>query len=272
MSASDRVFTGSVPDIYDRLLVPLIFDFYAIDLSRRVAQARPGRILETAAGTGALTRALSAALGSNTCLVATDLNGPMLEIAKARLPDSRIAWQQGDALSLPFDPGSFDAVCCQFGAMFFPDRLRAFREAHRVLGPGGRLHFNVWDEITENEFADAVTAALEEVFLEDPPRFLARTPHGHADVQTLRRELQAAGFGEIRVEAVEGTSRASSPRVPAVAYCQGTPLRTEIEARDPTMLQTATDAAARMIARRFGEGEVSGKMRAFVLSARAGAC
>jgi ubiquinone/menaquinone biosynthesis C-methylase UbiE len=267
MGENDGIFTGSVPEIYDRYLVPLIFEFYAADLARRVAATKPRRVIETAAGTGVLTRAVDTVLGSDARLVATDLNQPMLEIARVRLGSAtRIEWRQADALSLPFEDGSFDTVCCQFGVMFFSDRLQAFREAHRMLGPGGQFHFSVWDGIAENEFADAVTAALAEMFPDDPPRFLARTPHGHSDVEKLSRELVTAGFSDIRVEAVDGTSSAQSPSEPAIAYCQGTPLRNEIEARDPRRVQEATAAAARKIAQRFGTGEVSGRMRAFVIT------
>jgi 2-polyprenyl-3-methyl-5-hydroxy-6-metoxy-1,4-benzoquinol methylase len=124
MVATDKVFSGSIPEIYHRLLVPLIFEPYACDLAGRITKANPGRVLETAAGTGVLTKALAAQLPANAHITATDLNEPMLALAKSRLSDERIAWQQADALALPFDGGSFDAVACQFGAMFFPDRVK----------------------------------------------------------------------------------------------------------------------------------------------------
>jgi ubiquinone/menaquinone biosynthesis C-methylase UbiE len=267
MVATDKVFSGSIPEIYDRLMVPLIFEPYARDLAGRVAKANPGRVLETAAGTGVLTRALAAQLPANAHVTATDLNDPMLAQAKARLSDPRVAWRQADALALPFDGGSFDAVVCQFGAMFFPDRIKGFAEARRVLKPGGQFFFNVWDKIADNEFADVVTQALADVFPHDPPRFMARTPHGYYDQDRIRGDLKAAGFTDVAIDAVEHKSPAPSPREPAVAYCQGTPLRSEIEARGAPGLQAATERAVETLARRFGNGAIEGKIRALVISA-----
>lgn len=176
MAASDALFAGSIPDIYDRLLVPLIFEPYASDLAKRVAEAKPQLVLETAAGTGAVTRALASSL-KDARIVATDLNQPMLDHARSRQSgDKRIEWRQADALELPFKDQTFDAVACQFGLMFLPDKVQGYREARRVLKPSGRFFFSVWDRISENEFADVVTQALATFFPQDPPRFLARTP------------------------------------------------------------------------------------------------
>jgi ubiquinone/menaquinone biosynthesis C-methylase UbiE len=268
MTATDKVFAGSIPEIYDRFLVPLIFEPYARDLAGRVARAKPGHVLETAAGTGVLTRALAASLAADTRITATDLNQPMIDYAAARQRgDERIVWRQADALALPFDAEGFDAVACQFGAMFFPDKVHAYRETCRVLRPGGRFFFNVWDRIAENEFADTVTEALATLFPQDPPRFLARTPHGYHDLDAIRKALNAAGFVSVAIEPRDDVSRAPSPRDPAVAYCQGTPLRNEIVARDPARLAEATERCAEAVARRFGAGPVEGRIRAFVVTA-----
>jgi ubiquinone/menaquinone biosynthesis C-methylase UbiE len=268
MSATDKLFAGSIPEVYDRLLVPLIFQPYADDLAARAAAAEPRTVLEVAAGTGAVTRALAARLPPTARMVVTDLNPPMLEHARSRLTDGRIDWRQADALALPFADASFDAVVCQFGVMFFPDRVQGYREARRVLTPGGHYLFNAWDEIAANEFADVVTQALAEIFPHDPPRFLARTPHGYHDADAIRRDLEAAGFSDIAVEVVAHRSRAHSAREVAVAYCQGTPLRNEIEARDAARLEEATARAAQAIAQRFGPGPVDGAISALVVSAR----
>jgi ubiquinone/menaquinone biosynthesis C-methylase UbiE len=268
MAGTDKLFAGSIPEIYDLFLVPLIFETYALDLAKRLVGTEPRNILETAAGTGVLTREIAKRLPAEARLVATDLNQPMLDRAMARQPDDgRIAWRQADALALPFADQSFDVVACQFGVMFFPDKVQGFEEARRVLKPGGRFVFNVWDHIAENDFACIVTDALAELFPDDPPRFMARTPHGHYDVERIRDELSTAGFGTISVDAVDGRSRAASPRDAAVAYCQGTPLRNEIEARDAARLEEATTYAAEALARRFGEGAIEGRIRAFVITA-----
>ena len=137
MVTTDKVFAGSIPELYDRYLVPLIFDPYALDLAKRIAKTEPHDVLETAAGTGVLTRAIAARLPAQARIVATDLNQPMLNHAKARQShDDRIEWKQADALALPFEDQSFDAVACQFGAMFFPDKVQGYKEARRVLKPG----------------------------------------------------------------------------------------------------------------------------------------
>lgn len=182
------------------------------------------------------------------------------------MPPRPVRWRQADAMQLPFDEGTFDAVVCQFGVMFFPDKAKAFAEARRVLRPGGVLLFNVWDRIEENEFADVVTAALGTVFVEDPPRFLARTPHGYHDVGTIARDVAAGGFERApRIDTVTARSKASSARIPAIAYCQGTPLRNEIERLDAAAVGRATDVAAEELARRFGRGAVDGKIQALIV-------
>jgi ubiquinone/menaquinone biosynthesis C-methylase UbiE len=268
MAATDKLFAGSIPEIYDRFLVPLIFESYARDLAARVASVEPRDVLETAAGTGVLTRAIAGKLTHQARMVATDLNQPMLDHAAAReLSSGRITWRQADALALPFEDQSFDAVACQFGVMFFPDKVLGYKEARRVLKPGGHFFFNVWDQISENEFADVVTETLATIFPQDPPRFMARTPHGYHDVAKLREELTMAGFASISIETRGDISRAPSPRDPAVAYCQGTPLRNEIEARDPSGLEAATQACAEALALRFGNGPVEGRIRAHVITA-----
>jgi ubiquinone/menaquinone biosynthesis C-methylase UbiE len=268
MAATDKVFAGSIPEIYERLLVPLIFESYALDLAERLAKTKPQDVLETAAGTGVLTRAMASRIPGHARIIATDLNQPMLDHARAQLcHGGRIEWRQADALALPFADQGFDVVACQFGVMFFPDKLQGYMEARRVLKPGGHFFFNVWDRISENEFADIVTEALAALFPHDPPRFMARTPHGYHDVEQIREELNAAGFANVSLDAVDGKSRASSPRDPAMAFCQGTPLRNEIEARDASRLEEATQKAAEALAQRFGPGAIEGRIRAFVITA-----
>ena len=267
-AAVDTGFTGLIPELYDTRLVPLIFAPYADDLAPRVAALAPDRVLETAAGTGAVTRALATALPLSTRIVATDLNQPMLDRAAAVGTQRPVDWRQADAQQLPFDDGSVDAVVCQFGAMFFPDKPRAFAEARRVLRPGGSLLFNVWDTIAHNELADTVTAALAALFPDDPPRFMARTPHGYADPTVIVRDLAQAGFADRPlIDMLAARSRAPSARWAAEAYCQGTPLAGEIAARGGT-LEAATAAATAAIAARCGTGAIDAKIRALIVHVR----
>jgi ubiquinone/menaquinone biosynthesis C-methylase UbiE len=210
MLETDKSFAGSVPENYDRYMVPLIFEPYAADIARRAASLSPSAVLETAAGSGVVTRALAPKLSRSASYVVTDLNQPMIDHAASRqAPDGRIKWRQADALALPFENAAFDLICCQFGAMFFPDRTAGYREARRVLKPGGHFLFNVWDRIEENVFADDVTNALARMFPNDPPRFLARTPHGYHDTILIRGELEQAGFSRVTIE----TRAEQSPRI-----------------------------------------------------------
>jgi ubiquinone/menaquinone biosynthesis C-methylase UbiE len=264
---TDKVFTDSISKLYETHLVPLIFEPYAADLVNRLASRSLSRVLEIAAGTGVVTRALASVLPESVSIVATDLNPSMLEEAAALGTRRPVEWRQADAMRLPFGDGTVDAVVCQFGAMFFPEKAEAFSEARRVLRAGGLFIFNVWDRIEENEFADTVSTALETLFPGDPPRFLARTPHGYHNRSTIARDLAAGGFTALpRFTTVAARSRAKSSRVPAIAYCQGTPLRNEIEARDASRLGEATDLAAEAIARRFGRGAVDGKIQAHIVT------
>ena len=211
---------------------------------------------------------MAANLPEAVVIDATDLNQAMIDYAARRLPSPRVAWRQADAQALPFPDAMFDVVVCQFGVMFFPDMAKAFSETHRVLRPGGRFLFNVWDRIEANDFAHVAVQAVAALFPEDPRLFLARTPHGHHDTTLIEARPRRAGFGGVTVETVAKKSTASSPRDPALGFCQGTPMRNEIEARDPNRLEEATDVAAAAIAARFGGGPVAGQMRAYVITAR----
>ena len=267
-SSGDRAFAGSIPQLYEQYLVPLIFDPYARDLTHRVASLAPSAVLEIAAGTGVVTRHLAAQLPAAVSIVSTDLNQSMLDHAVSVGTSREVTWRQADAMKLPFGDSSFDVVVCQFGAMFFPDKATAFAETLRVLRPGGTFLFNVWDRIEDNEFADCVTQAMARLFPSDPPRFLARLPHGYYDQAVIVSALVEGGFtGSTVFDTVAVQSRGESPRTVAIAYCQGTPLRNELEGRGPSILDEATDIAAAAIKERFGAGHVTGKIQAHVISA-----
>src|SRR4051794_9753061 len=193
MRETDRQFAGSIPETYDRFLGPLLSEPYARDLAARLADLAPTRVLETAAGTGVATRALTRALPAGAAIVATDLNRPMLDLAAARMETADVVWRQADALALPFEDGAFDAVVCQFGAMFFPDKAAAYREARRVLRRGGRFALSVWDRIESNELARLVDEAGVAQVPEGPPPVLARVPHRHPHAGAVIGQLGAAG-------------------------------------------------------------------------------
>ncbi len=264
---TDTVFSESIAKLYETYLVPLIFEPYAAGLVKRLGSRPLSRVLEIAAGTGVVTRALASTLPESVSIVATDLNQAMLDQASVVGTKRAVEWRQADATQLPFQDGTFDAVVCQFGVMFFPEKSKAISEARRALRPGGVFIFNVWDRVTENEFADTVTTALESLFPNDPPRFLGRTPYGYYDHRIIERDLANGGFTAApRIDTVTARSRATSSRIPAIGYCQGMPLRNEIEARGASRLGEATDIAAEAIARRFGRGVVDGKIQAHIVT------
>jgi ubiquinone/menaquinone biosynthesis C-methylase UbiE len=265
---SDQDFVGSIPDVYDRCLGPLLFRPYAEDLAARLA-ARPIRgALELAAGTGIATAEAARVLPTGTRIVATDLNQAMLDVAARRVNAPDVEFQTADAQDLPFADGSFDTIFCQFGVMFLPDKDRAYREMRRVLAGDGTLIFSVWDRVENTPVVATVVAALARHFPDDPPRFITRVPHGYYEPGTIRDSLSAAGFTEITVEPVTLPSEAPSAHEVAVGFCQGTPVRHEITARDATGLSAATDAVSDALAERFGDGPVSATMTALIVTAR----
>jgi SAM-dependent methyltransferase len=265
----DKRFNGSIPAIYDSCVVPMFFQPYAVDLVRRLRGGPAGRVLELAAGTGVVTRGLASQLPIGTSIVATDLNPAMLDHAASVGTERPVDWRQADAMALPFPDRSFDVVVCQFGVMFFPDKARAFAEVLRVLVPGGLFLFSAWDRLEQNELAHAVTVALEPIFPDDPPRFMARVPHGYHDRHVIAADLTAAGFTDrASIETLPERSRAASARDVAVGICQGTPVRNEIEARDRSRLDEATGAATEFVARRFGSGPIDALMQAHVVAVR----
>jgi SAM-dependent methyltransferase len=266
LTSSDSIFSGSIAALYDRFLVPMKFGPYAEDLARRVAAAEPALLLETAAGTGILTEAIARAV-PGAKLVATDLNQAMLEVAAARIDSPSVSFQRADAQSLPFPDASFDIVACQFGAMFFPDRVLAYSEARRVLKPGGRFLFNVWDRIEANPATDLAARAVASVFPDDPPDFFARVPFGYHDKAAIEAELRSAGFDRIESETVVMRCRIGSAREAAAGLCQGTPLRSEIEARGS--LEEATKAAEAALAQLAGPDGLDAPMSAHIFSAGA---
>ena len=268
MVATDAIFAGSIPALYEQYLVPLLFEPYAEDLARRVATLRDGVVLEIAAGTGVVTRALRAVLPASVQIIATDLNEAMLRVGEARASGPGLSFRQADARQLPFADATADVVVCQFGVMFLPDKRAGYREALRVLRPGGRYLFNVWDRLAQNEGSEIVTRAVAALFPGDPPLFFERTPFGYFDIATIREDLRDAGFENVEIETVQKVSRAKSAELVAIGLCQGTPLRGEIEMRDPTRLAEATAAAAAALSAHFGGAGFDNRMHAHVVTAQ----
>jgi ubiquinone/menaquinone biosynthesis C-methylase UbiE len=268
MAAAD--FSASVADLYDAILGPFMFEPFARETAGRLA-GMEGEVLEIAAGTGIVTRELDRVLGPSARIVATDLNPPMLAVGAAKLAASgRVAWRQADALALPFAEASFDAVVVQFGVMFYPDKVAGHVEARRVLRAGGRYVASVWDDLASNPVAETVHRAVGVCFPQDPPEFFARTPHGHHDARLLAAQMAQAGFADCGVETVRLAAGRLTAKDLARGFCQGTPLRGEIVARDEGLLGEVTAAVARALEARFGPGEIESPIQAHIASARAG--
>ena len=267
MTQSDKAFTGSIPAFYDRYLGPVLFAPYAADLAARVKAIAPLAVLETAAGTGILTARLADVLCRDARITATDLNQAMIDTAAAKIASDKVTWQACDAMRLPFDDDAFDCVLCQFGVMFFPSKVEAFKEARRVLRPGGKFLFNVWDRLEFSPIFLTIANAIADRYPEDPPNFARRTPYGHHDVQAILDQLGEAGFADVESDLVTLPSVCPTPRDAAIGVCQGSPLRSEIEARDPTGLGAATDAAIAALTARFGDGPMESTMQAIVFTA-----
>lgn len=266
MTATDNVFAGSIPATYDELMVPMLFEPYAADMAERAAKGEPQDILETACGTGVVSRAVLGAL-PRAHIVATDLNPAMLEVAAARTGSGDIRYQAADAQALPFDDGSFDLVLCQFGVMFYPDRPAANREALRVLRPGGRYLLAIWDSLERNPASKAIHEAVAACYPSDPPAFIARVPFGYSNLEAVAADLLAAGFHDLEFETIVHESRAGSAQEAARAMCHGSPLRSEIEARDRRGLEQVTAAAAAALARFDGPSGFRAPMSAHLVTA-----
>lgn len=267
MSDKDAIFVGSVPAIYDRHMGPLFFEPFAAEMTRRLLAVPISAVLETAAGTGILTALLAAQCADSVVITSTDLNPPMLNLAAAKPGMDRVRFKVADAQALPFPDGAFDAVLCQFGVMFFPDRVAAYREAWRVLAPGGRYLFSAWDSLAHCPVPRTVLAAASAALARPGPWFLERTPHGYHDVDAIQRDLQSAGWTDIHIETLALAGRADSARSAAVALCQGTPMRDELAALGDGAVATATEAATAAIAHLFGDGPFEAAHQAHIIEA-----
>ena len=266
MTATDALFAGSIPATYAKLMVPMLFEPYAADVAERARQLEPRDILETAAGTGVVTQALHRAL-PDANLVATDLNPAMLDVAAEQLQSDKVRFQAADAQRLPFEDQSFDLIVCQFGVMFYPDKVTANREAFRLLRPGGRYLMVIWDCLDNNPASRVIHDAVAAEFPDNPPDFLARVPFGYAVPGAVTPDLTAAGFSDLEFETIVHRSRAASARDAATGLCQGSPLRLEIEARDASALDRATQAAARVLQRFESPDGFDAPMSAHIVTA-----
>ena len=268
MTDADARFDGSIPEVYDRYLGDVLFRPYADDLAARVARHAPAEVLEIACGTGIVTRSLLAALPT-AHIIATDLNEPMLDHARGRIPATeRQAWRQADACALPFAATQFDAIAFQFGLMFVPDKALALREVRRVLRPGGRLYFSVWDTLARNPVGRIAHETIGGFFPDDPPDFY-KVPYGLADHAVIRELTEAAGFADILLDTVALEARSPAAEELAIGLVKGNPVSVAIRERGVSDPAPIIEAVAAALARAGGEAPFKVPMQAIVVSARA---
>ncbi|KRQ99898.1 ubiquinone biosynthesis protein UbiE [Bradyrhizobium jicamae] len=267
MSSDAAGFTGNIPQHYDQGLGPIIFAEYAADIARRAADSRPARVLETAAGTGIVTRKLRDALPEGTQLIATDLNPPMLDIARAKFrPGEQVAFQPADAIALPFADQSFEEVVCQFGLMFFPDKSKSFSEVYRVLVPGGRYLLSVWDSHRYNTFGRIAHEVAGRFFPADPPQFYS-VPFSCHQIDPVKEFLIAAGFGDVGIAVIRQERELPDIAHFARAAVFGNPLIDQIRARGGADPGRIVEALAQEYRREFGDKPGRMSIQAIVFSA-----
>jgi ubiquinone/menaquinone biosynthesis C-methylase UbiE len=261
-------FIGSVPEKYDRYMGPIFFEPYAEDLVGRLHTFSGMRVLELACGTGIVTRLLRDALPPDAKLLATDLNDAMINQARSKFErDGGVEWRQADAMALPFAAQSFDAAICQFGVMFFPDKLAGFREAYRVLDAGGVFLFSVWDAIEKNQLSFVAAQAVGRFFSVDPPDFY-RVPFGFHDRDQITAQLAAVGFSNVEITSVRKRGEAESANDAAIALVEGTPMIGQLLARSEVRASEVVNAVAIAIGERFGDKPVQSTLTALVCTAQ----
>ncbi|HLX01439.1 MAG TPA: methyltransferase domain-containing protein [Trinickia sp.] len=269
-AGSQPAFAASVPRAYDEFSAPLNFTPFARDVAKRIkGVVASGRVLELAAGTGIATRALRDALPADVAIVATDLSEAMLAVAKEKFAAAeRVEWAVVDATHLPFEDASFEAIVCQFGMMFFPDKAGALRECRRALKPDGTLLFNVWDALAHNDAWRLAHETIGAHFPQDPPNFY-ETPFGFHDVARIRTMLLDAGFDAVSASVVNGDGQSPSAVALARGLTEGSPVSLQIRERDESALPRIRDAIARELRERYGSGPISPRTQAIVFTARA---
>jgi ubiquinone/menaquinone biosynthesis C-methylase UbiE len=261
--ASAAAYAGSVPANYEQYLGPLLFEPYAIDLVKRLPRDL-NRVLEIACGTGRVTRHLATLLEPNGQLSATDLNPDMISVARTVVTDGRIEWSVADAQELSFPDNNFDAVVCQYGVMFFPDKLKAFSEAFRVLKVGGRFLFNTWDRIDAIPAVAVIERVMKETFGADAPNFLEQGPFSFYDTDKIRGLMEAAGFKNINIELVKITSSYSAADDVVRGFVDGSPLISYLSEKNPAGIAEIKEKIKQQLVANFGESSDKVSLQAFV--------
>jgi ubiquinone/menaquinone biosynthesis C-methylase UbiE len=266
MAGEATGYVGSIPQQYDRNLGPLLFTEYAADIAHRVAALNPRRVLETAAGTGIVTRALRDALPTAASLTATDLNAPMLDVAATKFrPGEAVEFRTADAMALPFDDASFDAIVCQFGVMFFPDKDRSYREVFRVLAPAGHYVFSIWDSHRHNPIGRIAHEVIGSFFPTDPPQFQS-VPFAYR-FEPIKESLIDAGFANISANVLKSQKMVADFAMLARGLVYGSPIIDQVQQRSGVDPEQIVDAIVRQYREAFGDEPTSFPRQAILLAA-----
>lgn len=258
----NAVFAGTIPANYEKYLGPFLFEPYALDLVSRLQDKKYPQILELACGTGRVTAHLAKSVKHDS-LTATDLNPDMIEVGKKIVGNKNIKWQPADALELPFDDNSFDAVVCQFGIMFFPDKLKGLQEAHRVLKPGGKIIFNTWDNVENNPAIHEGRKIIESYFGDDPPVFY-NVPFSIHDENELQTIMKDAGFKNIKTSLVKKDGISDRAADLAIGMVEGNPIFLSITEKDPSLIEPIEKHVEKVLAEKFGDKPLKSKLQAWI--------
>ncbi|MDQ6812129.1 MAG: methyltransferase domain-containing protein [Bacteroidota bacterium] len=260
------LFSGSIPENYDRYLGPYLFEPYAVDIVQRIKKQDCRMMLELACGTGRVTRHIVDALCENGRLIATDINKDMLAVAKTKVGDSRVQWDVTDAQNLSFADNTFDHVICQFGVMFFPDKPRAFEEVNRVLARSGIYIFNTWGSLDQNKWTAVIHDVMDEVFKNEAPDFLQNGPYSFNDTSVIKAQLTAAGFTHIAIEPVKKVITYPNSEEFIKGFLTGTPLSMFFKNRDGSAVELVKQKLKQSLQQQFGDNCTS-EMLAYVCTA-----
>jgi ubiquinone/menaquinone biosynthesis C-methylase UbiE len=259
-------FSGSIPEHYDRVLGPMFFEPYAIEVSQRIDPSSVNTVLEIGSGTGRVTAHLRNVISSATKLIGSDISEDMLAVAKEKLKGLDIDWRIIDAQDLPFDDDSIDVIVGCFCYMFVPDKHKAFAEAHRVLRPGGMFIFSTWDKLELNGASYTYRKIVKKLFEDSLPESY-NLPFSMNDQNAIKGMLKETGFSKIKVERVDKDSISQTAGEAANGLARGGSIYNEIMMHDPSLVEEIIKELEKELSEKFGTSPMIAPMTAVVCQA-----
>jgi len=212
--------------LYDRVLVPVMFQPFAEAMAQKIASSKPESVLELAAGTGALTVALDLALSLETRLVATDSQPEMLALGRQRTFRRHVEWRQLDMNSMLLEPG-WDVIAVQFGLMFLSNPQPVLKKLAGRLTNSGTLAVAVWDRLSENGLSRVAQEIGQDILgLKDANLF--DRPFCMCDCTAMEQVFKEAGFKSIDMQTVRLESTPADPAELAEAFVRTNPIALEM--------------------------------------------